>query len=91
MPSAFRLLPLPLQKEVTLDIFWEAIRHSHLFANAEMPFKRALCIEMKSEFYLVGDYVFRLGQMKNKMVYIVSGILQVEHESISKHFLFNQV
>lgn len=77
MPQVFNLLPLPLQKEVTLDIFWEAIRHSHLFANMDMPFKRALSLEMKAEFFLAGDYVFRLGQTKNKMVYIVSGILQV--------------
>lgn len=88
-PNAFKLLPLPLQKEVTLDIFWEALRHSHLFTHTEMPFKRALSLEMKSEFFLTGDYVYRLGEIKNKMVYIVSGILQVTQWGHTTFFIFD--
>lgn len=66
-----------MQKEVTLDIFWEALRHSQLFSAQDMPFKRAVSLEMKSEYYLPGDYIYTLGKVKSKMIYIVSGILQV--------------
>lgn len=77
MPNCFSLLPTPMQKEVTVDIFWEALRHSSLFSNVELPYKRAISLAMKSEFYLAGDYVFKTDQYKTKMIYIVSGILQV--------------
>lgn len=78
MPQIFCLLPTPLQKEVTVDIYWEALRHSHLYGQEDISFKRALSLEMQSEFFLPGDYVYRLDKLKSKMVYIVSGILQVK-------------
>lgn len=77
MPECFNLLPAPMQKEVTLDIFWDALKHATLFKDVEMPFKRAISLVMKSEFYLPGDYIYKIDHDKTKMVYIVSGILQV--------------
>lgn len=77
MPKSFNLLPTPMQKEVAVDIFWEALRHASLFTNVELSFKRAISLVMKSEFYLPGDYVHKTGHLKFKMIYIVSGILQV--------------
>lgn len=77
MPNYFNLLPKPMQKEVTVDIFWEALRHATLFAEADLPFKRAISLVMKSEFYLPGDYIYRTDHYKAKMVYVVSGIIQV--------------
>lgn len=77
MPKSFELLPQPLQKEVALDVFFEALRHSHIFRDKSVAFKRALSLKMKCEFYLPGDYVFQLKQLKNKMVYIVSGVIQI--------------
>lgn len=79
MPKCFSLLPAPMQKEVTVDIFWEALRHSSLFSDVELPFKRAISLAMKSEFYLAGDYVIKTDHYKTKMIYIVSGILQVNN------------
>lgn len=77
MPKCFNVLPRPMQKEITCDIFWEALRHSSLFSNTELPFKRAISLWMKCEFLLPGDYVYKINHYKTKMIYIVSGILQV--------------
>lgn len=79
MPTAFELLPTPLKKEVMLDLFWDALNHSQLFQNEDVPFKRALTLEMKSEFYQPGDYVIEVNHFKRKMMYISSGVLEVCH------------
>lgn len=77
MPKAFNLLPTPLKKEVMLDLFWDALNHSYLFQHEDTAFKRALSLEMKSEFYQQGDYVVEINQFKTKMYYISSGVLEV--------------
>lgn len=77
LPQSFSFLPEPLQKEVTCDIFWEALRHSTFFSGTEISLKRAVSMYMKSEFYLPGDYIYKVQHYKTKMIYIVSGILQV--------------
>lgn len=81
MPEMFNLLPTSMQKEVTVDIFWEALRHSHFFASTDMSFKRSISLVMKSEFLLPGDFLFRVDELKTKMVYIVSGVVQVSFMS----------
>lgn len=80
MPPAYELLPVPLKKEVMLDLFWDALSHSHLFQKEDVPFKRALSLEMKSEFYQPGDFVIEINQLKTKMIYISSGVLEVLSE-----------
>ncbi|XP_022919020.2 uncharacterized protein [Onthophagus taurus] len=80
MPSAFNLLPFSLRKEITVDIYWEAFRHSKIFSELDTPFKRSLSLKMKSEFYLSGDYLYRVGEPKNKMIYILSGTVQILSE-----------
>ena len=77
MPHAFDLLPLSLRKEITVDIFWEALRHSHLFGNEDISFKRSISLVMKNEFLLPGDYMYKLGEFKTKMYYVTSGIVHV--------------
>ncbi|KAK4878713.1 hypothetical protein RN001_011219 [Aquatica leii] len=77
MPKTFRRLPMQLQKEVTVDIYWEAFKHSHLFCGQSLAFKRDLSLQMKNEFFVPGDYVYKVREVKDKMIYIVSGILQV--------------
>ncbi|GJQ67840.1 hypothetical protein Trydic_g16604 [Trypoxylus dichotomus] len=68
-----------------VDIFWEALRHSPFFQNADISFKRSLCLHMVSEFHLPGDFIFKAGEHKNRMVYIVTGEIQLlsneDHES----------
>lgn len=84
MPGIFYTLPISLQKEITLDLFWEAFRHSHIFAGMDIPFKRAISRAMKSEFYLAGEYLMRIKDRKNKIYFIVSGIIQVRRRKVNK-------
>lgn len=77
MPTAYELLPLPLKKEVMLDLFWDALNHSLFFQDEDISFKRALALEMKCEFYQPGDYVIQINDFKTKMFYISSGVLEV--------------
>lgn len=77
IPKMFNSLPLTLRMEVNMDIFWEAFRHSHIFTNEDPAFKRALALKMKSEMCMPGDYIFKINEPKNKLVYIVAGTVQV--------------
>lgn len=77
MPVAFEMLPISMRKDVTMDLFWDCFRHSHIFQNSSMAVKRSISIVMKNEFLLPGDYLIRTGQLKTKMVYVVSGVVQV--------------
>lgn len=80
VPQCFNILPIPMQKDITCDIFWEALRHSSIFSNTDLPLKRAISMAMKSEFYLPGDFVHKAGHFKTKMIYIASGIIQVKYQ-----------
>lgn len=84
IPEAFDLLPVSMRKDVTVDIFWESFRHSHLYAETSIAFKRSISMVMKNDFLLPGDYLFRVGQLKTKMVYIVSGVVQVRKLDINE-------
>lgn len=86
MPLAYELLPVPLKKEVMLDLFWDALNHSHLFQDEDISFKRALALEMKSEFYQPGDYVRQINDYKKRMIYISSGVLEVTNLNSFFHF-----
>lgn len=77
MPNAFYLLPVSLRKEAMVDIFWEALRHSSFFCSTDVSFKRSLSLFMTNEFYLPGDFIFKAGEPKNKMFYVVTGKIQV--------------
>ncbi|XP_071057155.1 uncharacterized protein [Onthophagus taurus] len=76
MPGLFKMLPPSLQKEVTVDIYWEALRHTHLFNQTDMSFKRSVSLVMKSEFLLPAEFLFRVGELKAKLIYVVSGVIQ---------------
>lgn len=77
MPAIFQRLPVAVQKEVTVDMFWNAMRHSHIFAGLDMSFKRSVSFMMRNEFLLPGHFLYKRGELKSKMVYVVSGVLQV--------------
>ncbi|KAI4460643.1 cyclic nucleotide-gated cation channel subunit a [Holotrichia oblita] len=77
MPVAFEMLPISMRKDITMDIFWDCFRHSHIFESTSMAVKRSISMVMKNEFLLPGDYLLKTGQLKTKMVYIVSGVVQV--------------
>ncbi|XP_022918862.2 uncharacterized protein [Onthophagus taurus] len=77
IPTIFKVLPLALQKEVTLDMFWESLDHSHFFKDADFNFKRSLCLGMQPEIYLPGDVLVQRGRLKTKMFYVSAGVIQV--------------
>lgn len=61
-PKFFNTLPGPLQRSVQLDLHWEALRHSELFRNMDTAFKRALSCTMRIQYFLPGEYVFRVNR-----------------------------
>lgn len=79
VPLCINKLPRCLLLELNVDIFWEALRHSHIFCNVEIPVKRELTIMMKSEFFVPGDIIYKKNELKSKMIFIVSGVVQVFH------------
>lgn len=77
LPKVMNLLPINLQKDILLDLSWEALKHSHLFAGEDMAFKKALSMHMIHKYYLRGDIIFKTGNTRSEMIYINSGIVQV--------------
>ncbi|XP_015514504.2 uncharacterized protein LOC107220421 [Neodiprion lecontei] len=77
MPEFFHALPGPLRRSVQLDLHWEMLRHSQLFRSQDIAFKRALSCTMRHQYFLPGEYVFRVNRYSAKMIYIASGVLQV--------------
>ncbi|KAF5281795.1 hypothetical protein FQR65_LT14542 [Abscondita terminalis] len=77
MPQMYHILPKQMQKEVTVDLYWDFMMHSHLFRDQNVAFKRALSVRFKNEFLLPGDFLYKVKDIKRKMVYIVSGIVQI--------------
>nr|XP_022913144.1 uncharacterized protein LOC111423988 [Onthophagus taurus] len=78
MPKSFYdRLPASLQKEVSLDTFWDFFRHSHFFNDTDSIFNRNLCLSMKCQYYTAGEFLYTKGELKNRIVYIVSGVIQL--------------
>lgn len=77
VPPLIDTLPLSLSKHVRLDIFWDALRHSHVLGGEDMAFKKTIAVMMRNDFYLPGDIVFKGGELRNKLIYVISGIIQV--------------
>ncbi|GJQ67376.1 hypothetical protein Trydic_g8263 [Trypoxylus dichotomus] len=78
-PSIYKTLPLAMQKEVALDLFWDCFIHTQLFDECEMNFKRSLSLHMSTEFYLPGDYLFYPNQLKHKLTYLASDNCQIRN------------
>lgn len=77
VPDSIKFLPINLYKEVALDISWDVFKHSHLFAEEDMAFKKALSLSVKYKFFLPGDIIFKTGDKRYEMFYVNSGIIQV--------------
>ncbi|PSN49319.1 hypothetical protein C0J52_04267 [Blattella germanica] len=74
------LLPTVGIREVCLDIYWAAFKHSHVFRNMDVSFLAVVATHMRYDFCLPGDVIFRQNELKSKMIYIVSGVIQVISE-----------
>lgn len=77
LPCLFRVLPKTLQKQCTLDLYWYFIMHSQLFGGLDHSFIRNLSLSMECYYYMPGEYLYKLNELKTRMIYIVSGVVQV--------------
>ncbi|KAF5288618.1 hypothetical protein FQR65_LT11989 [Abscondita terminalis] len=71
------ILPRSMEEEFSVEIYWFAFMHSKLFRNFELPFLRSLSLLMKSELTIPGEIVFDKSNLKDKMIYVQSGIIQI--------------
>ncbi|XP_017786630.1 PREDICTED: uncharacterized protein LOC108569554 [Nicrophorus vespilloides] len=76
-PASFMMLPISLQKDISIDIFWDALQHSQLFEEVSMSLKRVISLKMRNIFLMPGTYLYKKGQIKSQMIYVVSGNIQV--------------
>lgn len=76
-PVLFYRLPIFLQTDILLDMFWDAFKHSILFKSENFNFKRALSTHMQSNFYMAGDFLYKPTRAKNRLLYIYSGVVQI--------------
>ena len=60
-----------------MDLYFDAFKHSHIFADLEIAVKKELSLVMRSEFLLPGEFLLKPGDKKAKMIYIYSGRIQV--------------
>lgn len=75
--NLFEVLPDAMQREILLDTFCVALKHSTLFRKCDIVMGRFLTSTMRQRYYAPGEYVYEMGEYKDKMIYVVSGIIQI--------------
>lgn len=73
----FKLLVLHIFLQVALDIYSNAIRRSHLFRTCPPHFLRHAVDMMEPVFMIPGEVIYHRNRFKSKMIYVVSGVIQV--------------
>ncbi|XP_022906614.1 uncharacterized protein [Onthophagus taurus] len=71
------MLPMALRSRVLVDKYWDAINASNLLRNTSMPFKRALALQFFSEIYTTGDIIYTQDRVKNVLMFVARGSVQV--------------
>ncbi|GJQ75464.1 hypothetical protein Trydic_g17554 [Trypoxylus dichotomus] len=74
------ILSPALHNEILIDVSWPAFQHSKIFRNMDLPFLRHISKYVKQQFFLPGEFLIRKNEWKNKMIYLVSGIIQLLSE-----------
>lgn len=69
-----------LRTEILLDIYCMAFKHSKVFRGADVRHVRFLSKLCTRKIYQQDEYIFEKGEMKSKMIYVVSGIVQILSE-----------
>lgn len=77
MPSIVDRLPPFMKSEILTDIYWEALLHTKIFDNVSNVFRKVIAEQMKTEIYMQGHLVFRDKDIKAKLVYLQSGMLEI--------------
>ncbi|KAM3964354.1 uncharacterized protein ACR2FA_001326 [Aphomia sociella] len=70
-------LPLPLQMELIFDINVGCFHKSLLFRDADEAFLRQISLLMRHELYLPGQYIWSQDVVKNGMIYIKQGVIEM--------------
>ncbi|GJQ78417.1 hypothetical protein Trydic_g22239 [Trypoxylus dichotomus] len=74
------ILPSCMQNELRMDINWNAYKHSNLLRYMELTFLRELSSYMKQVNTLPGEIIFGKNELKDQMIYVVSGTIQLLSE-----------
>ncbi|KAI4469151.1 cyclic nucleotide-gated cation channel subunit a [Holotrichia oblita] len=69
-----------LRNELKVDCTWLAYKHSSLLRHMDLPFLRELSNLMRQEFTVPGQIICDRNQLKDKMIYVVSGTIQLLSE-----------
>lgn len=69
-------LPRSFQNELMIDINWLAYKHSNLLRNMNLAFLRELSNYIKQQHMVPGEIIWDRNQLKEKMIYVVSGTIQ---------------
>lgn len=75
--STFNVLQYGLKTELLLDSFCVALKHSNLFRNCDISLARYVSSMMTQRYYCPGELIYEKGDIKDKMIYVVSGIIQI--------------
>lgn len=66
-----------VREELMVDMNFAAMKHSKLFQNMDLAFLRCVALEMEQTYLLPGETLCQKGSNKHKMIYVVSGIVQI--------------
>lgn len=69
-----------LRNELLIDCCWLVYKHSNLFRHMQLPFLRELANFIKQEFTVPGQIICKRNQLKDQMIYVVSGTIQLLSE-----------
>ncbi|KAL0841121.1 hypothetical protein ABMA28_014878 [Loxostege sticticalis] len=70
-------LPLPLQMELIFDVNVGHFHNSLLFRETDEAFMRQISLLMKHELYLAGQHIWSQGVVKNGMICIKRGVVEM--------------
>jgi len=71
------ILPMRLQTEIAKHVHYSSLKNVPLFSGCEQDFLLELAVQLRSQIYLPGDYVCRLGEIGREMYIIAHGKLEV--------------
>ncbi|XP_017785399.1 PREDICTED: uncharacterized protein LOC108568661 [Nicrophorus vespilloides] len=78
--EVFYLAPNTIRANMLFDINLPALRRSLIFKNSSEAYFRHLATTMKHEFYIKGQMIYKQNELKNKMIIIITGVVEVLSE-----------
>ncbi|XP_022900942.2 uncharacterized protein [Onthophagus taurus] len=75
--DCLKILPPTIGSFIQCNIAYPAFIHSRMFRRMNYVFLRHISQAIEVRYYFPGEYVYRLNQHKNKMMYLVRGVIQV--------------